>query len=40
MLGVHREMKAGALADALYQPIDSVRREWPAALGRGGERIM
>jgi len=31
------ERQAGALADALHKQIDSVRGEWPAALG--GEHI-
>jgi hypothetical protein len=33
-VAVHREIKAGALADALDQPIGGIGRERTAALGR------
>jgi hypothetical protein len=37
---MNREGKAGTLADALDQPIDSVRRERAAPLGREDEAAV
>jgi hypothetical protein len=37
---VNREGEAGALTDALYKAIDSVRGKWSAALGRKYEAAV
>ena len=37
-VGVNRKSESGALADALDQLVDRIRREWAAALGGEHER--
>ena len=39
-VAVNREGEAGALTDAFYKPIDRVRGEWSAALGRKYEAAV
>jgi hypothetical protein len=37
---MHQEVEAGALPDALDQPVRGIRREWSAALGREDEAAV
>ena len=37
-VGVNQEVEASTLADALYQSIDGIWREWTATLG--GENML